>query len=392
MVSHDLGVRFGSSLVQKSVLGNLDRLAGLAGLANHTGLDIRPTLLRVLTDLYVQKPSHSPEEERHYVELALRLIEDVDAGTCAAVATSLARYPAAPAEVVQRLAPIAALGYPKAHSNPAAAPAVTARAMPAKILPDDDDSDLFEPAIPEPDMPAKILPDDDDSDLFEPAIPEPDIFEPDIFEPLPEPAPAIVPASAPLATAEPTNFVELRETFFEADAPTRRLILLSLDAIATKDMPALASGTNIMRYLEQSALAGRRQEFTTLLQQSLRVSRALATRIVSDETGEPFLVAGRALAMPSDVFQRILMFLNPDIGQSVDRVYELADLFFELPQDCALHLVAIWREADRAEARASLHRPVHWPDGDKSVRREAASERKPASDQKSTPGSTQRRA
>ena len=60
-----------------------------------------------------------------------------------------------------------------------------------------------------------------------------------------------------------------------------------------------------------------------------------------------------------DVFQRILMFLNPEIGQSVQRVYDLADLFLELPQDSALHLVRVWRLADRAEARATLHRAVH---------------------------------
>lgn len=353
------------ALVKKLALGNLDGLAGLAGLADHTGLDIRPTLLRVLTDLYVQKPSHGPEEERHYVELALRLIEDVDAGTCAAVAASLAKYPAAPEAVVQRLAPIAAIRYPK----PAPKPAVTARGVPAEFAPQDDDSDLFEPS-------------------------EPDIFEPDIFEPVPAAAPQPLPASAPAIVPAietwPASFAELRDSFFEADPETRRLILMNLDVVAAKDTPALAAGTNIMRYLEQAALAGRAQEFTTLLQQALGVPRARARAIITDATGEPFVVAARALAMPSDMFQRILMFLNPQIGQSVQRVYDLADLFLDLPQDCALHLVAIWREADRAEARASLHRAMHSSDGGKSVRREATQERKAAADPKT--GSTQRRA
>ncbi|MES1154815.1 MAG: DUF2336 domain-containing protein, partial [Pseudorhodoplanes sp.] len=39
-------------------------LQGLVGLADRTGVDIKPTLLRVLTDLYVQKPLHTPDEER----------------------------------------------------------------------------------------------------------------------------------------------------------------------------------------------------------------------------------------------------------------------------------------------------------------------------------------
>ncbi|HYP10212.1 MAG TPA: DUF2336 domain-containing protein, partial [Xanthobacteraceae bacterium] len=34
---------------------------------------MRPTLLRVLTELYVQRPTHTADEEHHYTELALRL-------------------------------------------------------------------------------------------------------------------------------------------------------------------------------------------------------------------------------------------------------------------------------------------------------------------------------
>ena len=51
-------------------------LQGLVGLPDKTGIEIRPTLLRVLTDLYVQKPVHSDDEEHHYVELATRQLID----------------------------------------------------------------------------------------------------------------------------------------------------------------------------------------------------------------------------------------------------------------------------------------------------------------------------
>src|SRR5216684_4080680 len=43
-----------------------------------SGIDMRPTLLRVLTDLYLQRPTHALEDERYYTELALRLVEAVD--------------------------------------------------------------------------------------------------------------------------------------------------------------------------------------------------------------------------------------------------------------------------------------------------------------------------
>ena len=40
---------------------------GLMTLSRREGVDIRPTLLRVLTDLYVQTSVHSAEEERQFV-------------------------------------------------------------------------------------------------------------------------------------------------------------------------------------------------------------------------------------------------------------------------------------------------------------------------------------
>src|SRR6478672_2774286 len=80
------------------------KLEGLDSLARRDGVDIRPTLLRVLTDLYVQKPTHTSEEERHYTELALRLIDSVDLQTRATVAKKLGPYSGTPLSVARRLA------------------------------------------------------------------------------------------------------------------------------------------------------------------------------------------------------------------------------------------------------------------------------------------------
>ncbi len=66
--------------------------------------EIRPALVRVLTHFYVHKPTHTSAEERQYTELVLRLLDSVDIGTRKLVAARLANYPAAPAEVVRRLA------------------------------------------------------------------------------------------------------------------------------------------------------------------------------------------------------------------------------------------------------------------------------------------------
>src|SRR5882757_8733441 len=76
---------------------------GLMTLSRREGVDIRPTLLRVLTDLYVQAGSHSGDEERQFVELTSRLIDQVDDATRAAVRARLSIYPGTPLEVRTKL-------------------------------------------------------------------------------------------------------------------------------------------------------------------------------------------------------------------------------------------------------------------------------------------------
>ena len=70
-------------------------------LSRREGVDIRPTLLRVLTDLYVQAATHSADERRQFVELSSRLIDQVDDATRAAVRARLAIYPDTPPEIVR---------------------------------------------------------------------------------------------------------------------------------------------------------------------------------------------------------------------------------------------------------------------------------------------------
>src|ERR1700686_4438166 len=82
----------------------LSSLNGLADIGLRSGVDMRPTLIRVLTDLYVQKLTHTADEERHYTELALRLLDSVDAAARAAVAARLARPLSPPLRVIEHLA------------------------------------------------------------------------------------------------------------------------------------------------------------------------------------------------------------------------------------------------------------------------------------------------
>ena len=118
-VSHCSPVKYVNVMAKFSAYPSLDSLVDLAC---RDGVDIRPTLLRVLTDLYVQKPVHSAEEETQYIELARGLIDAVDATTLAVVADRLSAYPAAPAAILARL------GIPS--SLPAAQPTSQTKANP----------------------------------------------------------------------------------------------------------------------------------------------------------------------------------------------------------------------------------------------------------------------
>ena len=258
-------------------------LESLVDLACRDGVDIRPTLLRVLTDLYVQKPVHSADEEAQYVELALGLIEAVDQPTRAAVTASLSAYPAAPAAILESLAGTAC------------------------------------------------------------------------------------PAGSDASARTEAGTHELVEIFFAAAAEERRLILSNLDlaADAAARRPAPAS-SEVIRRLETAALQRNAGEFSRMLERALGISRELAERITRDHSGEPIVVAARALGMTAAVLQRILLVLNPVIGQSVGRVYDLARLFDELTPASAERMVTIWRKG--AKPSRGVPEPVHWDDERGSAR------------------------
>ena len=67
----------------------------------------------------------------------------------------------------------------------------------------------------------------------------------------------------------------------------------------------------------------------------------------------------KALAMPIDVLQRILLLMNPAIGTSVRRVFDLSELYENLAPQSALRLMMLWRHA--GVPHAPVHQPVQAP-------------------------------
>lgn len=267
--------------MRATLISGADSLNGLG----QCGADIRQNLLRALTELYVQKAPHSAEEERQFVELAVRLIDAVDAVTRAEIAHLLANYPGAPADILDRLTANSAndldeIGRQSLHASPD--------------------------------------------------------------------------ASLPSASTDPDDIadaVALTQRFFAASPKERATILAELDSDETLEPAALRPSPDTASVLETSALAGRPTDLIRKLESALGIARPLAEAIVNDRSGEPIVVAVKALAIPIDVLQRILLFVNPSVGHSVRRVYALSALFGEIGSAAALRLVAAWRKASGAPSR-----------------------------------------
>jgi hypothetical protein len=275
---------------------------------------MRPTLLRVLTDLYVHRLSHSADEERHYTELSLRMLEAVDVPTRVAVAKRFARYPKPPLRVLQWLArdlPMVATelrGHPLLQTPGGAPRRGGAAVTPTAIDPLSDDKRARESAD---------------------------------------------------TVIDAGTAMELNELFFTATPTERRLILLNMHVVDPH--PTLRRGvvtaSAIGQELEAAVLTGKREYFAARLAQALRISHEQARRIANDELGEPVLVAARTLALRRDVLYRILMFVNPAVGHSVERVHRLAALYDALQAEAAEAMLAIWQALPVGERPRLGHRP-----------------------------------
>jgi len=285
-------------------------LDGLMTLSRREGVDIRPTLLRVLTDLYVQANTHSIEEARQFVELASRLVDQVDDATRAAVRARLAIYPGTPPEILHKL---------ELRPTPAHQPAPTL------------DQASSPPATTQ----------------TQPAKP---------------PADAQLRFASNLAM-QSTDAAEICDLFFRAGPTERVKILHSLADTPLKASPRIPAGraARAVGALEMAAFVADLENFTLELGETLILPASIAQQIVNDSGGEPLACAMRALGMPGPVFERVLLFLKPDFGTSVNTVYRLSRLYDRLGERSSLVMLAAWRGSIMAQTRAK-YRPALYDD------------------------------
>jgi hypothetical protein len=208
--------------------------------------DIRPTLLRVLTDLYVQKPTHTADEERHYTELALRLLDAADINTRAAVAQRLAHHRSPPRRVVERLAgDVSNLNGQRQLLWPSGSTMLNGELT----------------------------------------------------------------REAPIAVNVATTLNELFFAS-NPDERRLILLNLDVIAPYSVGCITLSRDDSLSRRLEAAVLSRNREAFAQHLAKALHISRVQARRVADDDLGEPIVTAAKALNLRRGALYRILLFVN----------------------------------------------------------------------------------
>jgi hypothetical protein len=282
------------------------------------GADASARLLLALTALYVQRSNHSAQEQQQYTELVLGLIDKAGPAARAAAAARLCRQPDAPGTVIECLGGDARLspdgggddGQPPASADPR----VRCRPPEQGRV----ESDLS-PAVS-----ARHLVGQEQQQSQEPAQ-----------EPAQEPEQAAI-GKAPLTP-------EFGEAFFAASPVERRRMLSAITG--TDSIKADADNDRRFHVIGITPWRGRTGAFARDFERLIDAPKRLSERILDDPSGEPLVIAARATGMPVAVLQRILVLISPAVHHSVQRVYELTELYHAVGGGTARDLLAVWRTA-----------------------------------------------
>ena len=281
----------------------------LVDLGQGSEIDMRPTLLRVLTDLYVQRPAHTPEDERYYTELASRLMDAADPAARRRLAERLASYPSAPRALIARLA---------RDSIEVAAPILRY----SSCL---NQSDLAAVAAELGGRHAEIIE---------------------------QRRSALTPAGGGAELARSRSCQRSCRAFRAVLRSGRCRAPFDPASLDYAPVPPIPPSAFVHRSdawrLEAAAL---RHNTEVLVRESSNASWAYRERkhvaCCGTIPANQCWSLPRRWIYPTDVLQRMLLFMKPRVGQSVDRIYELTELYREVSVAAARRLIAVLREADK---------------------------------------------
>ncbi len=328
---------------------NLLPVEALERLDRQDGVDTRPILVRVLTDLFVQQPEHSREDIARYEELVGKLLDVVDIESRAAVARKLAPDSRAPRSVIDRLladdaavsAPILARfgDAPKGRllalaldGGPVEASAVASRA--------DIDDELIRTLVHHPDdLVLETLAANDAARLADGPLRT--LVERAID------APAL---AATLLRRMDLDPAALAPLYRFAEPARRSAIRAALSARAGRfSTPVRPARSKDARTLLDTAVgADDPSGIAEALAETLDLKPDDAARLATDPSGEPFVMMLRAAGASDEQIVRAMLIGQPEIARSVQRFFELVEIAETTPRGVAAELVyALARPAPR---------------------------------------------
>lgn len=334
-------------------------LKELAARAMSDNGSTRPVLLRVLTDLFVMRSSHSHDEVRQFEEIAMRVVEDAGEAELLHVARALCRHPDAPAEVLEQVV---------AHGGPAACLLLAeCRKLSTMCI-------TTAASVGGPDCAAAVASRMDlDRALVKALAARPELevsralarndaapLERDIIV-------SLIGRGrndaelAQILCARWAYKPEAAPLFLQATSRQRALMLAGLkrqmreaEQISAFMEPRATAAT---RRIEAAALAQDREGFVQGLSHALELDRNLTVAILEDPEGEPLAIALRAIGVSPEVATRILLFVDPVISHSFGKVSRLTQLVATTSLDVAQIVIQAMRGSAPETSRAS-HMPI----------------------------------
>jgi len=137
---------------------------------------------------------------------------------------------------------------------------------------------------------------------------------------------------------QPKDAAEISDMFFRASGSERALILHNLADTplrASARIPA-ARAARAIETLEMAAFAADLENFTLEIGEALILPTRIAAQVSTIPAASPWLARPGRSTCRATVFQRVLLFLKPEFGSSVNHVYRLSRLYDRLGETIRL--------------------------------------------------------
>jgi hypothetical protein len=329
----------------------LPDLSGFLDVSRIEQLDLKPVILRVQTDLYLQATRYDRAVRDTFSALACGLIPIVDEETARVVAAKLGPHPETPRPVLEALAARGgavrtALG--RAAETVPVRPGLTASLASLPGLRREALEDLSRDGRPEVDLALA-----ENREITLTGAP---------LRRLVDRARGDFPLARALLTRSDAAPSDLAPLYLHADPARREAIARAVEATA-----ALRPSPPVPRSLGPTltALSADRDvpAFVATLAESMGVPVDFITAVAEPDARYDLLaLAMRAAGLHEEEAVTVFLTLNEGVARSTDRVFALVALFRALSRAVARDLLAAVLDTPLAERSPDLHRPYHGPE------------------------------